>query len=99
MDLLSQKIIETKLCPQCQSDFPITDKDRDFYTTLSPTFTRTKFLIPTPILCPSCRAQNTLATRNERNLYKRKCDATGKDIVSIHSPDKTFPVYDQNYWW
>jgi hypothetical protein len=37
--------------------------------------------------------------RNERSLYKRKCDATGKEIISIYSPDKPFKVYDQKYWW
>jgi len=37
--------------------------------------------------------------RNERSLYKRKCDATGKEIISIYSPDTPFKVYDQKYWW
>jgi hypothetical protein len=37
--------------------------------------------------------------RNERSLYKRKCDATSKDIISIYSPDKQLKVYDQKYWW
>ena len=58
-----------------------------------------KYLIPLPLLCPDCRAQNILAIRNERNLYKRKCDATWKEIISIHKPWNHIVVYDQNYWW
>lgn len=37
--------------------------------------------------------------RNERKLYKRKCDFTGKDIISIYSPDKPYKVYDQSVRW
>ena len=40
-----------------------------------------------------------MASRNIRNLYKRKCDATGGDIISIYSPDKEVKVYEQKYWW
>ncbi|MBU0457997.1 hypothetical protein KJ652_07175 [Patescibacteria group bacterium] len=32
-------------------------------------------------------------------MYPRKCDATGKEILSMYSPDKPFQVYDQEYWW
>ena len=58
-----------------------------------------KYTIPPPRLCPECREQRRLTFRNERKLYKRKCDATGKDIVSIYSPDKKYRVYIQEYWW
>jgi hypothetical protein len=40
-----------------------------------------------------------MSFRNERKLYKRRCDATGKEIVSIYSPDKSYKVYHQEYWW
>jgi hypothetical protein len=49
-------------------------------------------------LCPSCREQRRLSFRNERKLYKRKCDATGKDIISIYSPDKPYKVYNLDFW-
>lgn len=45
------------------------------------------------------RAQQKLSFRNERNLYKRDCSATGKKIISIFSDEKPFPVYCQDYWW
>jgi len=58
-----------------------------------------KYLIPIPTLCPDCRQQRRLSFRNERNLYKRFCNATWKEIISIYSPDKPFKVYHQDYWW
>ena len=54
--------------------------------------------IPTPTLCPEERQRRRLLFRNERKLYKRKCDATGETIISMHSPDKTYTVYDQRVW-
>ncbi|MDD4530300.1 MAG: hypothetical protein PHO80_01980, partial [Candidatus Gracilibacteria bacterium] len=58
-----------------------------------------KFNIPAPTLCPDCRQQRRLAFRNERKLYKRKCDLSGKEIISIYSPDKPYKVYGQDEWW
>ncbi|MDD5770253.1 MAG: hypothetical protein PHE25_04735, partial [Candidatus Gracilibacteria bacterium] len=129
-----EKIVETKTCRHCQSQFEITDKDLEFYEKVSPVFQtdesgkpkeensfihldkegkgdflkslikdigngKVKYLIPPPTLCPDCRQQRRLSFRNERKLYKRKCDATGEEIISIYSPDKKYKVYDQNYWW
>ncbi|MBI2634192.1 hypothetical protein HYW82_00795 [Candidatus Peregrinibacteria bacterium] len=37
--------------------------------------------------------------RNERTLYRRKCDGTGKEIISVYSADKPFPVYENEYWY
>jgi hypothetical protein len=54
--------------------------------------------IPTPTLCPDCRQQRRLSFRNERKLYKRTCDATGKQIISIYSEDKPYKVYDPKIW-
>ena len=87
----------------------------EFYSKVSPTFPiplqsegvsqcagvvdQKRYLIPPPTLCPDCRQQRRLTFRNERKLYKRKCDATGKDTISIYSPDKEYRVYTQDYWW
>lgn len=60
---------------------------------------KVRYLIPPPTLCPDCRQQRRLSFRNERKLYKRTCDATGKEIISIYSPDKPYTVYHQDYWW
>lgn len=31
-------------------------------------------------------------------LYRRKCDATGENIISLYSPDKPYKVFDQKIW-
>ncbi len=107
----SEHLVELRTCRQCSADFPITDRDMEFYSKVSPIFPSPgvsqsdgvdapkKYLIPPPTLCPDCRQPRRLAFRNERKLYKRKCDATGKDIISIYSPDKPYTVYHQDYWW
>ena len=40
-----------------------------------------------------------MSHRNEWGLYHRKCDLTGKQIISMFSPDKPYTVYDQSDWW
>ena len=94
-----EKIIENKTCKQCQCTFDITDRDLEFYDKVSPSFGWKKYEIPTPTLCPDCRQQRRLSFRNERKLYKRECDASGKPMISIYSPDKKYKVYDSRFWW
>lgn len=43
--------------------------------------------------------QARLAFRNERTLYQRVCDATGKKLISVYPPGTSFPVYEQASWW
>ena len=94
-----EHLVEERVCKHCSVVFPITDKDMEFYEKVSPVFGGKRYTIPAPTLCPDCRQQRRLSFRNERKLYKRKCDATGKDIISIYSPDKPYTVYHQDYWW
>jgi Zn ribbon nucleic-acid-binding protein len=94
-----EHLVETRKCRQCEADFPITDKDMEFYEKVSPSFAGKKYLIPPPTLCPDCRAQRRLAWRNERKLYKRKCDATGKDMLSMFPPSSRFRVYHPDEWY
>jgi hypothetical protein len=95
----NEKVVEIKSCKLCQASFDITDKDLEFYEKVSPTFWWKKYIIPSPTLCPICREQRRFSARNERHLYKRKCDGTGNDILSIYSPDKKCTVYASDYWW
>ena len=88
-----------KLCLQCQTQFEITDDDLNFYDKISPVFAGKKYLIPPPTLCPNCRQIRRLFPVNEINLYKRKCDATGKEILSNYHPAWPYVIYDQEYWW
>lgn len=96
--LSTEKIIETKKCRISGKDFVITDKDLEFYDKISPTFDGKKFQIPTPTLCPEERQKRRLAFRNERKLYKRKCSATGVELISNYHADVPFPVFSRDYW-
>lgn len=92
-------IVERKTCTVSGQEFPIFQSDIEFYNKISPTFAGQKFQVPTPKLCPEERQRRRLLFRNERKLYKRKCDATGDTIISIYSPDKPYKVYKQDFWW
>lgn len=78
-----------KTCTQCSSGFSL--------STVEQTFLK-KIDIPAPDLCPLCRRQNRFAWRNERNLYHRECDRTGKQIISIYPHNSPYIVYDQHEW-
>ncbi len=39
------------------------------------------------------------AWRNERNIYRRKCGLTGREIISMYHPDSPYIVYGQEAWW
>ena len=58
-----------------------------------------KMEAPLPTLCVDERHRKRLAHRNERSIYKDKCDLTGKAIVSLYSPDKPYVVYAQDVWY
>lgn len=80
----------TKTCRVSGKEFVITDEDQAFYA---------KMGVPMPTLCPEERMRRRLANRNERFLYHRKCDLTGKQIISSASADKPYPIYDIDAWW
>jgi len=86
-------------CRQCSSSFEVTPDDLAFLEKISPVFHGKKELLPSPTLCSQCRHQRRFAFRDERKLYRRKCDASEKDIISIYSPDKPFKVYASDIWW
>jgi len=83
----------------CKQSFEVTDDDLKFLDRVSPVFALKKEPIPPPTLCPECRQQRRLAWRNERYMYRRKCDFSGKEIVSMYPPDSPFKVYEQEIWW
>ncbi len=77
-------------CTLCSKQFEITDSDKAFYT---------KIQVPKPQRCPACRFQRRIAYRNERYLFKRKCDLCQGEIVSTFDADAPFPVYCPDCWW
>src|SRR3989344_2183827 len=83
---------ETKVCQNCKASFTIDASDFQFYE---------KIKVPPPTFCPECRNQRRMAWRNERTLYKRKCNAPGhsEEVISMYAPDSPCAIYDRDYWW
>lgn len=88
-----------KPCVNCKTQFEVHERDREFYKKISPVFAGKKFEIPEPTLCPLCRQQRRFAFRNERHLYRRKCNGSGKEIISIYPQESPYKVYAQDVWW
>jgi hypothetical protein len=80
---------ETRNCQNCQQDFTIEEADFNFYQ---------KIDVPPPTFCPECRIVRRWAYRNERGLYKRKCDYSGKEIFSMYSTESPVKVYERDIW-
>lgn len=78
------------ICRECNKGFEIRSADEQFYRTVD---------VPNPSMCPDCRMQRRMMFRNFFNWYHRKCDLTGKQIVSMYDKDVPFPVYETREWW
>jgi len=76
-------------CTLCSSAFSVPPTEQSFLK---------KIEMPMPAHCPTCRRQGRFAWRNERRLYHRTCDLTGKQIISVYAPESPYKVYDQHEW-
>ena len=81
---------ETRVCQNCQASFHIDASDFAFYE---------KIKVPPPTWCPECRMIRRFMYRNERHLFRRKDDASGKEIFSEFPPQVIAKIYDKDYWW
>ena len=81
---------EIRQCQSCKNDFTIEPEDFDFYK---------KIKVPPPTFCPECRLIRKLASREDRSLYKDRCDKCKKDIISIYSRETPVTVYCSLCWW
>lgn len=86
-------------CTDCGQSFEISDDDLAFLDKLSPIIAGKKELIPPPTLCPDCRLQRRLAQGNQLNLYERKCDLTGVNVISNIHPSAPCKVFRQEEWY
>lgn len=77
-------------CGDCGKDFKVIEQEAVFYKRKG---------LPNPEMCPSCRRKRRLSLRNERNLFKRKCDKCGEGIVSTYREDSPYKVYCQKCFW
>ena len=75
---------ENRICQSCKKDFIVEPDDFLFYE---------KIKVPPPTFCPECRFIRRLAIRNERALYKRKCDLCGEQKILIFPQDSIYKVY------
>ncbi|MBI4836430.1 MAG: zinc-ribbon domain containing protein [Candidatus Abawacabacteria bacterium] len=87
------------ICSNCQNTFLISESDQAFYQKIAPFFAGQSYPIPPPTLCPTCRQQRRLATRNDDTLYNRNCSKCHKSIISIYPEVKEYPVYCSACWW
>ena len=94
----SDPITDWKTCKVSGQEFPIFQSDIEFYDKISPIFNGKKYQIPTPTFCLEERKRRRLLRRNLMKLYRRKCDASWENIISIYSPDKPYKVFDQKIW-
>ncbi len=78
-----------KICAVSGKEFEITSEDLKFYE---------KMGVPVPTLCPEERERRRLLFRNERSLYRRKCDSSGRMMISVYSSDVPFPVFHITEW-
>lgn len=77
-------------CQSCKQEFSIQNEEKAFYE---------KFEVPEPQKCPDCRLLRRLMERNSKNLYYRKCDASGEQTLSQYHDKQPFPVYSPAAWW
>lgn len=78
------------ICQNCNCNFVIEQKDFNFYE---------KIKVPAPTWCPSCRCIRRMVHRNEKNLHRRTCDITGKNIISIYRADCPYTICDKDYYF
>ena len=80
--------------PHCQGepDFDHTNQERRFLDEFG--------IDPeSMVFCRQCREMRRLAWRNERNLFKRKCDHSGKEIWTTYPQNSPFKIFDKDIWW
>lgn len=80
---------QTVTCEATRRKFEITPQEWQAYQS---------FQLPLPTLCPEERLRRNLAFRNDRQLFWRKCDATGARIFSAYPAFAPFPVVSLEYW-
>ncbi len=81
---------ETKQCQNCKNQFVIEPDDFSFYE---------KVKVPPPTFCPECRLIRRLIWRNERALYRRKCDLCQEMKIVMYSSESPHKVYCYQCWW
>ena len=74
-----------KICKNCGGGFEVASEDLGFLERVAPVIGAKKFEVPGPTHCYKCRLQRRFSWRNDINLYRRKCDKTGVNLISMFS--------------
>lgn len=77
-------------CTICGEKFELIKKEIEFYK---------KRKIVFPVYCPLCRSNQRINLRNERKMYKRKCDSCKNSLISTYPLDSKYIVYCLNCYW
>lgn len=86
-------------CTNCRQNFDISSEDLSYYKKASPIIGGITLDIPPPTHCPTCRQQRRFSWRNERSLYHRKSDLSGKVYISNFAPDADVKAYEIEEWF
>lgn len=76
-------------CKLCGGGFEISRSDYGYFEVHG---------VNLPKYCRLCSWKRKLCWENEYQIYKRKCDATGKAMISVYKESTPFPVYEKEYW-
>lgn len=82
---------ETDRCCQiCNEEFNLIPSEIEFYKKMDISF---------PVYCPDCRATQRFKLRNERKMYKRKCDSCSSPLITTYPVDSKYIVYCLDCYW
>jgi len=87
--VLGSKKLVMETCKLCGTQFEIPEDDQRYFQIHG---------ISHPKYCRLCSWKRKLSWQNEYQIYKTKCDATKKTMVSVYKDGAPFPVYEKEYW-
>lgn len=85
------------ICRQCQASFEITPEETRLREKIGSLLEVGP--VPPRTLCFPCMIVRKMVWRNERVLYKRTSNLSGKEIISMYPEGTPFPVYERGEWW
>lgn len=77
-------------CQVCGDGFALCEAEIAFYK---------KMEIVYPVYCPECRNKQRVSLRNERKMYKRKCDSCDKTLITTYPPQSPYKVVCLPCYW
>ncbi|MBI4137632.1 MAG: hypothetical protein HY472_00070 [Candidatus Sungbacteria bacterium] len=82
--------VDTPICQNCANSFAVFPEDLEFYQRIK---------VPPPTFCPDCRMIRRFLWWNDWHLFRRRDEASGKEIFSGIPPQAPIKTYNRNYWW